>query len=97
MSQIKRQRKIDFLLQHAKTIEPKIREQTKKKMQQEIEANPAFQYITEKPTINETEFEKRVKHELKQELMTFALLEFPENNRKTLKEYVERAMMQLEQ
>jgi len=93
MSAIRRQ-KIERLIEHAKTIEPKLKERIKTEMQKEISEN--YKYYDEKPDIDETELSERLKDAVRQELRNFALKEFPENNPKTLREYTERAMIQIE-
>ena len=89
-----RKRKIEQLVQHAKTIAPKLKEQIKTEMQQEINEN--YKYYDEKPDIDQKELTERVKDAIREELWNFALKEFPENNKATIKEYIQRAMMQIE-
>lgn len=91
-----RKRKIEQIITHAKKVLPKLKAQISKDMQNEINTNPMFQYMKEKPTVNETELAKRLKDALNQELWRYALKEFPENNRKTLREYIDRALTALE-
>ena len=93
MSAIRRQ-KIEKLIEYTKTIEPKLREQITTEMQQEIDQDPYLSELTEKPEIDKTELTERLKDAMHQELWQYALKEFPENNKKTLKEYTQRAMMQ---
>lgn len=90
-----RKAKIETLREYAKTIEPKLKEQIRAEMQKEIDEDPLNQYLDKKPTINENELKDRAEDAVRQELRNFALKEFPENNPKTLREYIERALMQL--
>jgi len=93
MSAIRRQ-KIDKLIEHAKSIEPKLKEQIAKEMREEFENTPILKEIGEKFEIDKEKLKEQTKERLVSELKKYALNEYTPN-RKTLAEYIEVMMLRL--
>ena len=89
-----RKQKIDKLLNHAKTILPKIEAQIKKDMKDAFESNTFLKEVGEKFEIDRNELKEQVKERLIEDLKKYALKEYSPN-RKTLSEYVEIVLLRL--
>lgn len=90
---VARQERIQKLIDHAKKILPEIEAKITKEMQEEI--NEDYKYMDEKPEIDKTELNERVKDAVLEEIKKCALLKFGAN-RKTVSEYCQIVLMRLE-